>query len=173
MTAISSTLTSPSWFITLIVVSLLRSIISHYGNHSHFSVDEALNLFSYSSLLGQVVVTDDTSAYNWLRGLLLRDYVRHVLRLRYGGHKLIQLIVTVGFNLLEEIIHFQCLSVAWYLSCSEHVRSMLTGGWSHSSSRDAHVVLLLLKGVFLPRYYIALADTLFPITAYSCMTRVI
>lgn len=67
-----------------------------------------------------------------------------MLSLIHLRHKLVELVIAIGFDLLQEIIHLEGLPVARYLPSRQDILRVL---------REAHVVLvhhlLVLERVFL------------------------
>ena len=115
------------WFI--VCVSLFGASGPLNIHHDHLSIYCILNLLSYLGLVE--VARVDT------------------LHLRKRWHELIEFVVAVGLYLFQEVIHLQCLAVAWDLVCGQDVRVVLQA--STASCGQAHILLLLLKGVLLAR----------------------
>lgn len=135
-----------SWFITR--VSYLRTIsyllILNYSS-LHLLINYVLNLFCYLGLLVEnAIIACDTSVSGGVtHGRRGSNNVFQMLSLIHLWHELVELVIAIGFYLLQEVVHFQSLPIARDLPSCEDILGML---W------QTHVITmkLMLKGIFLP-----------------------
>jgi hypothetical protein len=79
----------------------------------HFLVDHHFNLFSNLGLLVEnAVIADDAPVPRVVsHGGRGADNIVQVLRLIHLRHELIELVIAVGLDLFQKVVHFQSLPI--------------------------------------------------------------